>query len=784
MVENKTVELCKELGQNFIDFSYEANSARAFADARDGLKPGQRACLWEMYNSGYTSNKPHVKSAKIAGAVSGNWWPHGNVAIYETFARMSQPWINNNPEVDWHGNNGSLFTGPECASDRYTEARLSKIAEKGLFNGIKKNNVNMILNFSEDAEWPEVLPAILPRLIVNGCQGIGSTIANVWLPHNLKDITNVITKYMETGVLDYSNLYPSFPTGGIIINKNDIHTIYETGKGKVILRGKAEVKGNKILITELPYQIYAQPYVEKITDMEIKEEITGIEAVYNKSGKNKLLIEIECENNPDYVLKQLYAKTDLQKNYNANQWALVGKTPALLNLKQYIDIYIKHNQECLIKELQYDLGKAQARLHIIEGLLIALADIDNVIKMIKESESSAAAAINLINTYKLTETQAKAILNMKLSSLAKLEIKDLKFEKAELEENIKEYNKILNDETHQKIIIKDRLENLTTQYGEDRKTELMQIDIKPDEKEIVEVVPEDVVVIATQSGNIKRVPSSSFKIQKRNGKGVKNEDDAILSMISTNTIDNLLLFTDKGKMYKLLVDNIPAGTNSSKGDRIANLINLELNEKVIAITSLDRKIDKKYVIFITKNGLFKKSNLEEYTGIKRTTGITAIKLKDNDSIANVTFANEEEFIIITKKGMSIRFESAEIAPIGRNTSGVKSIKLDEDDEVLIGIPIDNKKEQIAICTSKGFGKKINIEDFPLQARAGKGVYVYKTNDKTDYIAGAAMVNESNNILIIGNPNNICISVSELPTLGRISLGNIIIKNEIKSIVKI
>ena len=440
MVENKTIELCKELGQNFIDFSYEANSARAFADARDGLKPGQRACLWEMYNSGYTSNKPHVKSAKIAGAVSGNWWPHGNVAIYETFARMSQPWINNNPEVDWHGNNGSLFTGPECASDRYTEARLSKIAEKGLFNGIKKNNVNMILNFSEDAEWPEVLPAILPRLIVNGCQGIGSTIANVWLPHNLKDITNVITKYMETGVLDYSNLYPSFPTGGIIINKNDIHTIYETGKGKVILRGKAEVKGNKILITELPYQIYAQPYVEKITDMAIKEEITGIEAVYNKSGKNKLLIEIECENNPDYVLKQLYAKTDLQKNYNANQWALVGKTPALLNLKQYIDIYIKHNQECLIRELQYDLGKAQTRLHIVEGLLIALADIDNVIKMIKESESSAAAAINLINTYKLTETQAKAILNMKLSSLAKLEIKDLKFEKAELEENIKKNN--------------------------------------------------------------------------------------------------------------------------------------------------------------------------------------------------------------------------------------------------------------------------------------------------------------------------------------------------------
>lgn len=426
---NKQIDICKELGQNFIDFSYEANSARAFADARDGLKPGQRACLWEMFSKGYLSDKKFVKSAKIDGAVAGNWWPHGNVAIYETFTRMSQPWINNLPEVDWHGNNGSQFTGPEAAADRYTEARLSKAAEDGFFQGIKKCNVNMISNYAEDDEWPEVLPAIFPRLMVNGCQGIGSTIANVWIPHNFKEISNVIIKYIETNQLDYSNLYPDFPTKGIIINQNDIHLIYETGKGKVVLRGKAEIKNNKILITELPYQVYVQPYVETTQQMAIKDEIKGIEAIYNKSGKDKLLIEIECSEDPQSVLNNLYLKTNLQKTYNANQWALVGKTPQLLNLKQYCDIYIKHNINCLIKETNFDLNKAKRRLHIVEGLLIALENIDNIITLIKKSESAATAKINLINQYKLDEDQAKAILDMKLSKLAKLEKIELETEK-------------------------------------------------------------------------------------------------------------------------------------------------------------------------------------------------------------------------------------------------------------------------------------------------------------------------------------------------------------------
>lgn len=779
MVENKQIEICEELGQNFIDFSYEANSCRAFADARDGLKPGQRACLWEMYDKGYLSNKPHVKSAKISGAVTGNWWPHGDVAIYETFARMSQPWINNIPEVDWHGNNGSQYTGPECASSRYTEARLSKSAENGLFRGIKKENVKMILNFSEDAYWPEVLPAVFPRLMVNGCQGIGSTIANVWLPHALDDVTKVILQYMETGDVDTKSIYPSFPTGGIIINKDDVHTIYETGKGKVILRGKVEIKDNKILITELPYQIYAQPYVEKITEMAIKNELTGIAAVYNKSGKNKLLIEIECEGSAESVLKQLYAKTDLQKNYNANQWALVGKTPKLLTLKDYCKIYLEHNNDFLIKEAQYDLKKAQERLEVVKGLLIALEDIDNVIALIKNSNDSTDAKTKLIAQYKLTEPQAKAILAMRLSSLAKLEKVALEKEEEELFSEIEYCNRIINAKLIRESIIRDRIESFSNAYAQTaRKTELMQIDIKSEDKEIIEVVPEDCVVIATQAGNIKRVASNSFKIQKRNGKGVKNEDEAIMNMISTNTIDNLLLFTDKGRMFKILVDNIPAGNGASKGIHMSSLVNLEPNEKVMAITSMDRKNEKQYIIFITKNGLFKKTNLSEYSSMKRSTGVVAIKLKDGDSIANITFANEEDFIVITKGGMGIKFETSSIAPIGRATSGVKSIKLADNDEVLIGLPIE-KKSQLATFTRTGYAKKTDLNELPIQGRAGKGLKV-----SSEPLAGALLIDDTDNVLLIGKPNNICISAAEIPLLARTCLGNIMIKNEVKSVVKI
>ena len=399
------IDICKELSQNFIDFAYEANSQRAFPDARDGLKPGQRACLWEMFVKGYSSNKPHVKSAKISGGVVATWWPHGDVAIYDTFTRMSQPWINNIPEVDWHGNNGNIVSGPEGAAQRYTEARLSKPIEEGMFHAVKKNTVSMIQNFSEDDEWPEVLPALMPRLLVNGSQGIGVAVAQVWCPYNLHEIVEVIDNYISTGILNSDNLYPDFPSGGIIINQKDLSTIHKTGKGKIILRGKTDIVGNTIKITALPYQTYVEPFIDNIKTLVEKEELIGIKDVYNKTDlKTGLLIEIECDSSPLTVLNKLYQTTDLQKTYNPNQTALVGKTPQLLTLKQYLDIYINHNIECIKKEFSFDLEKAQIKLEVAEGLLKALEDIDNIIALIKASESSAKAKETLMAKYNFTST--------------------------------------------------------------------------------------------------------------------------------------------------------------------------------------------------------------------------------------------------------------------------------------------------------------------------------------------------------------------------------------------
>ena len=778
-----TIELTKELSQNFLDFSHEVNYQRAFADARDGLKPGQRACIWEMYQKGYKSNKPHVKSAKISGGVIANWWPHGDTAIYETFARMSQKWINNIPEIDWHGANGSVQISGEPAASRYTEARLTKIVEEGMLANINKNTVPMKPNFSDDDKWPVVLPAIFPRLMVNGCQGIGSTIANVWLPHSFTEMANIIDKYVSTGEIDYDNIAPSFPSGGIIINKKELPIIYKTGKGKAILRGKAEIKNNYIIITEIPYQVYVEPLIEEIKKYAVEEENSGIEDVINKSSKN-ICIEIECSSNPAAILKKLYSKTSLQKSFNANQYALTDKgVPALLTLKDYLDIYVNHNIKCIINETQFDLDKAIDRLEIVNGLLRALEDIDNIIALIKGSENATAAKENLIKKYQFTENQAKAILAMRLSSLAKLEKVELEQEAKELENKIKDFKDILANDNRQKDILKSRLADLVKKYGDARRTELTHIEIKPEEKIIEEVVPEDCVVILSQNGDIKRIPKNSFKVQRKNGKGVKTKDDVIMSTISTNTIDNLLLFTKKGKMFKIIVDEVPVGTNASKGVHVGTLINMEHDDEVIAITSLARSNTAKYVVFFTKQGLMKKTFLDEYTKVKRSTGIAAIKINEGDSIANVEFINEENILVITKNGMSIHFESKNVNPIGRIAAGVKTIKLDENDEVVVGLPIHSDNDNIAIFSTKGYGKKTSIKEFNVQGRGGKGLVIYRPSAIYGNIAGATVISDNDTVLLTGQPSSICIAATDLPLLTRTSFGNIMIKSNISSIVK-
>ena len=768
------IDITHELSQNFIDFSYEANSQRAFADARDGLKPGQRACLWEMYKSGYTSNKPHVKSAKISGAVTANWWPHGNVAIYETFARMSQDWINNIPEVDWHGGNGSQIISAEPSADRYTEARLSKATEEGLLYGLKKRNVPMILNFSEDMEWPEVFPAIFPRLLINGCQGIGVTIANTWLPHDLVDMAEVINKYLDTDVLDYSSLAPDFPSGGIIINKKDLYKIYETGKGKAILRAKTEIKGNSILVTELPYQVYIEPLIEDIKGLIKSGDLDDIEEVNNKSDKNRLLVEIVC-GNPVKTLDKLFRMTDLQKSYSANQWALVSKTPELLTLKEYLDIYINHNLTCIVKESEYDYSKAKDRLEIVEGLLKALEDIDNIIALIKASKSSSDAKDNLMKKYQFSEPQAKAIVDMRLGKLANLEKVELNQERNNLVSSIEQTLLIINNKDKQKEIFSERFNAFVKKFGSHRKTEVIQLDIPKEKKEVVVPDPIDCVVVISNKGLIKRIPKKAFKPQKRNTVGVKTNGDITIFSTSTNTQDTLMVFSSKGKMYRLLVDNIPEGTNTSTGVLLSNLITFEENEVPMAYTTLARDNKNQYIFFATKRGIIKKVALSEYDAMKRT-GIVSIKLKEGDELAAVTFINQEEMILITKNGMSIRFSTAGMPLSSRIAQGVKGMNVAEDDYVIAALPISESAEYLAVVSEDGLGKKTELKEFASQGRGGKGILCYKGK-----LGGAILLNKDDNILISGDNSSIVVSIEDLPLLTRTSLGNVMVKNNKKVI---
>lgn len=778
-----TNDVKNELSTNFIEYSYAVDSDRAIPDARSGLKPVAKRILWAAYEKGYTFSKPHVKSARIVGDTMSAYHPHGDSSIYGAMVRLSQPWVLRYPLIDWHGSNGNQ-SGDGPAAARYTEARLAKIAEDGLLKNLKKKNVDFIPNYDETMEEPVTLPAIFPNLLCNPNSGIGVAMACSWAPHNLREVAQAIYDQMDGK--EPMLMGPDFPTGGIIINKNDIPTIMKTGHGSVKIRGKYKVEKNKIIFYEIPYGKTIEGILTKIGEVCDAKEIEGIVDAHDESNKKGIRIVIECDKNinPEEIVKKLFAKTPLQNSFSYNQVALVGKTPTELNLKQCINIYINHNIDCLTKEINFDLTKAKERLHIVEGLLIALEDIDNIVALIKKSESSATAKEALIQKYNLSETQAKAILAMRLSSLARLEKIELQNEKNSLCDNIADYETLLQSKDLQKKEVRRRLEELVKKYGDDRRTELTHIEIKPEEKEIAEVVPVDVVVVTTQSGLVKKVPTATFKVQKKGGKGVKSIDDTILSIIKTNTIDTMMFFTDKGKMYRTVVDNIPDGANTTKGVPINTLVQLDLNEKVIAVTSLHRKTTPQFAIFVTKQGMFKKTYLSEYMGAKRNAGIAALKVKEGDSVAAIIFQDTEDMILITKQGMSIKFETKSIGAIGRVAMGIKGIKLNENDEVITALPIHKDTDKIAIFTSNGLGKKVDLKEFPLQAKGGKGTIVYKTTPGIE-IVGAAMISDEDNILLTGNSSSICISATEIPLISKTGIGNILIKNNrVISITKI
>ena len=708
----------------------------------------------------------------------GRYHPHGDSSIYGAMVRLSQPWIMRYPLIDWHGNNGNI-AGDGPAAARYTEARLSKIAEDGMLYGIKKNNVDFIPNYDETLEEPVTLPSIFPNLLCNPNTGIGVAMACNWAPNNLKDVARAINQYINNEKID--PVFPDFPTGGLIINKDDISKIMETGRGTIKIRARYNVEGNKLIFYEIPYGTTIEALIAEVGEACEEKDIEGISDIHDESSK-KIRIVITCEKgiDPNFIAAKLYAKTNFQTSFSYNQVALIDKTPTELNFKDAIKIYLDHNIECLIKECNFDLKKAKDRLEIVDGLLKALEDIDNIINLIKKSDSAAAAKINLIEKYNFTENQAKAILAMRLSSLAKLEKIELNKEAENLKEQINDLNKILASKDEQIDIIKLRLDNLVKKYGDVRRTELTQIEETKEEKTKAEIIPEDVVVIITQTGDIKRVPKKNFKVQHRRGTGVKTLDSAIFKVITTNTVDTLMVFTSKGKMYRLNVNKIPEGTNASKGTNIRTLLTFENNEVIQAVSSVSNEIAPN-VVFFTKNGLVKKTAITEYSSMKKTTGIQAIKLKENDELVSVSFMGEENVLMVTKNGNVIKIPTDDIKAIGRVTNGVKGINLKDGDEVVAAFPVSH---ETAIITKEGKGKRINTEQFVIQCRGGRGVTGIKL-DLNDYVVAALPLILNESILIVGKPNSICIPCQELSEQGRAGSGTKVIERSIvQAVVKI
>ena len=695
---------------------------------------------------------------------------------------MAQPWVMRYPLIDFHGSMGNR-DGDGPAAYRYTEARLGKLAEDGMLCGIKKNNVDYMPNYSETKDEPITLPSLFPNLLCNPNTGIGVAVACNWAPHNLGEVAQAIYDYMDGKEPTLPG--PDFPTGGMIINKNDIPNIMKTGKGSVKIRGKYNIEDNNIVFYEIPYGVGTEDLMNEIGAAADEGKINGIKNIRNESNRKKgFRLVIECEKGASIatIINLLFKETSLQTSFSYNQVALIDKTPTELTLKDCIKIYVDHNKACICREAHYDYDKALAKLEVIEGLLKALEDIDNIIALIKASASAAAAKTALMEKYSFTEPQAKAIVDMRLGKLAGLERIEIENEKKELLSTLEDLEAILQNLGGE---LRLRLSELVKKYGDARRTELCQVaDTTKKEKEIEFVEPEKCVVVMTEGGTIKRIPQSSFRTQKRNTKGIKTQEDITSCVIRTNTIDSLMIFTNQGNMYRLLVDNIPVGTNVSKGTPITGLIEMEENEKPTVIYSIYRDTDAKYILFVTKNGLVKKTSLEEYTKTKKKSGILAINIKDNDELASVFLVKDEDIVLITELGNAIRFNSMEVGATSRATSGVKGIGLKEGDAVSVALPIHDTKDELGIFFSSGIGKKIKLSELPAQKRAGKGLQVGKLGDK-EWVSAAALLSDEDNILIVGNLTSVCISAKDVPSLSRPASGNIMIKgNQIKSVSKI
>ncbi|MBR0417233.1 MAG: DNA gyrase subunit A [Firmicutes bacterium] len=782
-------EIYDEMKKSYIDYSMSVIVARALPDVRDGLKPVHRRILYGMDALGITPDKPHKKSARITGEVMGKYHPHGDASIYDAMVRLAQPWNMRYPLVDGHGNFGSM-DGDGAAASRYTEARMAPFAME-MLRDIDKDTVDFIPNYDGEEKEPVVLPARFPNLLVNGSNGIAVGMATSIPPHNLREViqgTILLIDNPDTSDDDLARVIkgPDFPTGATIVGKTAIKEAYRTGQGKVKVRAKGHIEeDNKgrvsIIFTEIPYQVNKAQMIAHIADLVKDKKLEGIKDIRDESSKGevRVVIDLKKDVNPRVMLNRLYKHTELESNVSIIMIALVDGKPELLSVKRILEEYIKHQKEVLTRRTKFDLAKAEARAHILEGYIIALDNIDEIIKTIRNAYDDAKE--QLMKKFGLSDRQAQAILEMQLRRLQGLEREKIEAEYADLQKKIAYYKSLLEDEHLLMGVVKDELKEIAVRWGDDRRTEIIADEEEVDEAELIQ--EEDIIVTVSHLGYIKRVNADTYKTQRRGGRGITGqttrENDFVRHLVSCSTHDTLVFFTSVGKAYTIRGFEIPEGARTGKGIPAINFLNLMQHERISSVMPFREEDKGKYLIAVTKNGIIKKTAVEEYN-TNRKTGLIAIKLKEGDELVGIKeTTGTSTVIIVTKQGKCISFSEEDVRPMGRNASGVHAITLGKNDEV-VSMELAEKKEELLVVTKNGYGKRTPVREYKIQARGGKGLLTYDKSkfDKTGELVGAMVVADDDEVFLINSDGIIIrIKANEVSKLGRTTQGVKIMKVE-------
>ena len=779
-----TVNLTNEMKNSFIDYAMSVIVARALPDVRDGLKPVHRRILYGMNELGITPDKPHKKSARITGDVMGKYHPHGDSAIYEAMVRMAQWWSYRHMLVDGHGNFGSM-DGDGAAAQRYTEARMSKIALE-MLRDINKNTVDFADNYDSSEREPEVLPARFPNLLVNGTTGIAVGMATNIPPHNLGETIDAVKLVMDNPDVTTREIMevlpgPDFPTGAMVMGKSGIHRAYETGKGSIVLRSRTEIEeyGNgreRIVVTEFPYMVNKSKVQEHIVKLVQEKRIDGITAVRDESNREgvRFVIEVRRDASANVILNNLFKQTQMQTNFSFNMLAIQNGVPKILSVRQILESYIEHQKEVVTRRTQFDKEKAEARAHILEGLLIALDHIDEVIRIIRNSETDALAQAELMERFDLSERQSQAILDMRLRRLTGLERDKIQSEYDELVSLIADLIDILAKPERVVLIIKEELEEVKRKHADPRRTELMVGEVLSLEDEDL-IEESDVLITLSNQGYIKRLAQDEFQAQKRGGRGVQGtgvkDDDFVRELVSTSTHDHLLFFTNKGRVYRLKGYEIPEYGRTAKGLPVVNLLKLEENESIQTIINVTKdQVADHYLFFATRQGIVKRTNVNEFSNIRQN-GLKALNLKDDDELINVFLTDGQADVIMgTKFGYSVRFAETDVRNMGRTATGVRGIKLREGDH-LVGATIVSDDQEVLVLSEKGYGKRTPASEYPTKGRGGKGIITLKVADKNGPLAGLTTVQGNEDIMVITDTGVIIrTSIANISQTGRSTMG--------------